>query len=64
MFKLEIETGNAAFFDANGFDVSEVELPHILRALADKIEKSGLDYVARTVRDVNGNTIGTYKYTD
>jgi hypothetical protein len=64
MFKLEIATGNAAFFDANGFDVSEAELPHILRALAAKIEKSGLDYATHTVRDTNGNTIGTYEYTD
>ncbi|USN14482.1 hypothetical protein PAPPERLAPAPP_01130 [Brevundimonas phage vB_BpoS-Papperlapapp] len=53
MFKLEIDTGNAAFDD----DAKPGELARILRDLADKIE-NGADMGA--VRDVNGNRVGRF----
>ncbi len=59
--KIDIDTSNAAFDDDNG----GAEAARILRDLADRLEGSGV--LARSdtkiLRDVNGNTVGTYKTT-
>jgi hypothetical protein len=59
--KIDIDTSNAAFADENG----GAEAARILRDLADRLEGSGV--LARSdtkfLRDVNGNTVGTYKTT-
>ncbi len=56
MFKLEIETENAAFEDSG-------EVPRILRELASRLESHA--YMTRgegggvgVVADLNGNTVG------
>lgn len=54
MFKLEIETGNAAFDDEG----AAYEIARILRALADRIENGDS---AGSVRDVNGNKVGHFE---
>ena len=54
MFKLEIDTGNAAFDD----DEERPELARILRAISYELER-GCDYSeGRKVFDVNGNAVG------
>ena len=50
-FRLEIELENDAFRDSG-------ELPRILRAVAKRIEDGE---IRGTVRDVNGNTCGSWK---
>lgn len=53
MFKLNFETGNAAF------DEWDAEIPRILRDIADKVERG--EYLTRApIRDINGNTIGEW----
>lgn len=49
---LTIDTGNAAFDDGN----REAEVARILREAADKIEAGYEDF---TLRDYNGNKVGT-----
>ena len=59
MFTLKIETGNAAFEPAGP------ELARILRKLADEVENiyaAGDRGGSGTLRDFNGNTVGTYWY--
>ncbi|UTC28625.1 hypothetical protein MARCHEWKA_01120 [Brevundimonas phage vB_BpoS-Marchewka] len=53
MFKLEIDTGNAAFDEGD----KPYEIARILRDLAQKIE-NGAD--EGSVRDLNGNKVGHY----
>lgn len=55
MFKLEIETGNAAFDDTPAS-----ELARILRDLAGELECEGIPRRGDsfTLRDVNGNRVG------
>ena len=55
MFKLEIETDNAAFADDPW-----VEIARILRAVADRVELHG-DRASR-IRDANGNSVGRFEY--
>jgi len=50
-FKMEVELENDAFRDG-------AELPRILRAVAKRIEDGE---IRGTVRDVNGNTCGSWK---
>lgn len=52
VFRVKIETGNAAFSDGN----RNYEIARILRELADKLEHG---HEPATVRDINGNTVGT-----
>lgn len=53
MFKLEIDTGNAAFEDeGKGYEIAR-----ILRDIAAKVE-NGAD--SGSVRDLNGNKVGTF----
>jgi len=62
MFRIEIETTNAAFEDA-----PEDEITRILRDLADYIAQwslqSGRQVYQGVLRDINGNTVGTWQYT-
>ena len=63
MFVLEIETDSDAFVgDPLGEFLScpdpGPEVVRILRDIAAQIERSGID--TRYVRDVNGNTVGSY----
>lgn len=54
MFKLEIDTGNAAFDGGACRD----EVARILRKVADQIEGQ---YNAAIVQDINGNNCGAYR---
>lgn len=63
MFDLEIKTGGAAFRDENGEEdkMSECfEVARILRNIADSLE-DGLS--ASNILDINGNTVGSFKFT-
>ena len=52
MFKLEIDTDNAAFEDPS-------EVPRMLREAAKKIEAGTM---SGKLRDINGNTCGEWKF--
>lgn len=58
MFRLKIETDGAAFN-------TQVEVARILREVADSVEEWGayerVDYRGE-IRDINGNTVGTWRY--
>lgn len=57
MFKVKLETGNAAF---DGDD-KPVEIARILRQIAERVEngqKSG------PIHDINGNRVGRYDTSD
>lgn len=56
MFKLHIDTDNAAFEDGN----KGAEVARILRGLADKVESEGLQWCYQNLRDINGNIVGAY----
>lgn len=61
MFTLSIHTDNAAF---DGDDMRP-ELARILRAVADRIESGNVDaYTDYAAKDVNGNTVGTFRWDD
>lgn len=53
MFSLKINTDNAAF------EHPELEIARLLRQTADKLELSTRTGV---IRDINGNTVGSYAY--
>lgn len=53
MFKLEIETGNAAFEDD-----ARIEVARILREVAARLERD-LE-TTRGIQDLNGNTVGRW----
>ena len=55
MFKLEIETGNAAFDDTPASEIAR-----ILRHLAERLETNGAPESgdAFTLHDYNGNRVG------
>lgn len=53
MFTLNIETSNAAFQD----DAAHHEIARILRDLAERFD-NGVD--SGTVKDTNGNTVGSF----
>lgn len=57
MFKLEIETGNAAFEGPNCAD----ELARILEKLAQQLRSEGFSG-SETLRDINGNRCGAYSF--
>jgi len=54
MFELNFNTDNAAFSDGN----KPYEIARILREIADKIEDGQTE---GNIRDINGNTTGTFK---
>lgn len=53
MFKIEIETGNAAFEDDRN-----MELARILRQIAERLENGEN---AGRVLDINGNKVGSFE---
>lgn len=55
MFKMEFQTGNAAFDEAPG-----VEIARILREMAATIEAGGMN--SGRIVDINGNTIGRFSF--
>lgn len=60
MFKLTIDTSNAAFRDEGDF-LDEITLAETLEALAKRIRDNGL-YASPGIRDANGNTVGHWTY--
>ena len=58
MFKLEFDTGNAAFDD----DMRRDECARILRAVADLLEHGSQDGAG--VYDLNGNRVGTWSLSE
>lgn len=56
VFKIEISTDNAAFQDDPGAEVAR-----ILREVAERVEAGEL---SRTVRDYNGNGVGSFWFED
>jgi len=53
MFTLKFKTDNAAFGDDKSFEV--------LRILKDVSHKIEMGQTEGSIRDINGNTIGTFK---
>ena len=60
MFKLWINTDNAAFDD----DTREFEVARMLREVADKIESNGLQWCYQNIKDINGNIVGQWAEKD
>lgn len=61
MFRLTMETDNAAFAD----DGAHLEVARILRVAAAQIEEFGIpDMDAVALRDTNGNVVGDYELTE
>jgi len=54
MFKLKMETGNAAFAD----NIKHLEVARILRNVVEKLEA---DHTEGKLIDLNGNTVGEWK---
>ncbi len=52
-FKIEIETGNESFDD----DAYGSEIARLLRLVTERLAQG---YEAGTLRDVNGNTVGSW----
>ena len=61
MFKLEIETGGAAFRDEDGESL-DPNATEVLRILWDVICKLEAGYTDGSVIDVNGNKVGNWRY--
>ncbi len=62
-FVLEIDCDNAAFADDNNYFAMENEVSRILRKLAGDVDS----FISREtfhLRDVNGNKVGTARFTD
>jgi hypothetical protein len=55
MFKLEFSIDNAAFADNPG-----AEIARILRGIAVQVEAHGPDVRPISIRDINGNVVGSY----
>lgn len=62
MFRIEIETDNAAFDDDGGSEIAR-----ILRGVADKFDgivlPADLDTLSVNLYDINGNRVGLATYT-
>ena len=62
MFKMEIQTGGAAFRDEyNNLDATGYEVSKLLKKVAEKIENG---YSGGILIDTNGNRVGSWKYDD
>ena len=61
MFKLEIETGWAAFRDEDGESL-DPNATEVLRILWDVICKLEARHTDGSVMDVNGNKVGRWSY--
>lgn len=57
MFKLQIETGNAAFEFA-----PQYEIARILRECAREVEMAGPGSSRLSLRDKNGNPVGHWEF--
>ena len=57
-FKLTIACNNDAFYGED----KHAELARILREIADRLEEVG-GLLGTTVRDINGNAVGTAKFS-
>ncbi len=59
MFTLKIETGNAAFAERAGEEIARIlkNLAHDAAPGLGELPDRG------ALRDVNGNTVGTWRYT-
>lgn len=55
MFSLKITMGNAEMYTMGDVSVA-------LRALADKLVRGSEAPATGSIRDINGNTVGTWKY--
>jgi hypothetical protein len=55
-FSLSITCNNS------DFDGDAVKITHILNELSHKIEALGFADHELTLRDINGNTVGSYRY--
>jgi len=58
MVSIKISTANEAF------DVPGPEIARILRRIADDVEELMIANEARKLFDANGNTVGSFKYTE
>ena len=58
MVTIKISTANEAF------DTPGIEIARILRDLADKIDIDVTNGESILLRDINGNAVGSFKYTD
>ncbi len=63
MFKLTIETDNAAFAYDDGSPNAYDEIARILADLATRLPSAGSPISHGSLRDVNGNTVGSWKLT-
>ena len=54
-FKCEINMDNAAFEN-----IPEVVLSDMLKELAERIERGGSGSLEGKIRDINGNTVGSF----
>ena len=62
--KIEFETSNAAFAGTDpSFLSGEDEVAMILRTIADKIQNAGIGSGGGTIRDSDGNRIGSWSAT-
>lgn len=63
MLSITIETGNAAFGDADDAEgpAAGYECAAILRSIADRLEAGETD---GKLRDSNGNTVGSFELTE
>ena len=60
MFKLEIETGGAAFKDEDGnFDINAYEVRRLLKEIDRKLQSW---YNSGYLMDINGNKVGHWSY--
>lgn len=59
--ELKLHSSNDAFGDDGDTITAAQETARILREVADDIE-AGTPYCGRNLRDVNGNTVGSFEY--
>ena len=59
MFKLHIETGNAAFDDDNG---GRNEVASMLRSLANRLDNGS--EMTGGLYDFNGNRVGSFEFVE
>lgn len=64
MLRITIETSNAALDVATSGSGAYYEMARILREIAARLEdEQGADGALVHVRDINGNTVGSYQLT-
>lgn len=64
-FTLSIDTTNAAFFDEETGRETVEQISQILREVADRLDQGDwYEGHTRTIRDINGNRVGSYRWGD